>query len=94
MASINRELEVLRRMLKLAYEWGKMDKPSQRVSMLPGENQREQVLNAEEETAYLNAASQVGQQLEQDYEKALSGIRAEKGQQPQSQTHFCLGMWW
>jgi integrase len=89
-ASINRELEVLRRMLKLAHEWGKIDKPPQRVSMLPGENRREQVLSANEETAYINATSQLGQLLEQDYEKALSGLRAKKGKQPLKPDSFLL----
>jgi len=89
-ASINRELEVLRRMLKLAHEWGKVDKPPQRVSMLPGENRREQVLNTDEEAAYANATSELGQQLEQAYEKALSGIRAKRGKQPHKPDSFLL----
>jgi integrase len=55
-ASINRELQVLRRMLKLAQEWGKVDKILPRVRMLPGERHRERVLTWEEEKRYLNNA--------------------------------------
>ncbi len=40
-ASINRQLEVLRRMLKLAVKWGKVEKLLPKVEMLSGENQRE-----------------------------------------------------
>src|SRR5579863_6066369 len=38
-SSINRELEVLRRMLRLALEWGALERSPIRVQMLPGENQ-------------------------------------------------------
>jgi hypothetical protein len=44
-ASINRQLEVLRRMLKLAVEWGKVEKLLPKVEMLNGENHRERVLS-------------------------------------------------
>ena len=44
-ASINRELQVLRRMFHLAQEWGKLEKVSPRVRMLPGERRRERVLS-------------------------------------------------
>lgn len=56
-ASINRQLEVLRRMLKLAVEWGKVEKLLPKVEMLSGENHRERVLSADEENRYLAAAS-------------------------------------
>ncbi len=55
-ASINRELQVLRRMLNLAAEWGKIETAPPRVRMLPGENHRERVLSLEEEARYLEAA--------------------------------------
>ena len=55
-SSINRELEVLRWMLRLASEWGKVEKAPPRVSMLSGERHRERVLTREEETVYLDAA--------------------------------------
>ncbi len=56
-ASINRQLEVLRRMLKLAVEWGKAEKRLPKVEMLSGENHRERVLSPDEENRYLAAAS-------------------------------------
>jgi len=56
-ASINRQLEVLRRMLKLAVEWGKVEKLLPKVEMLSGENHRERVLSADEEQRYFDAAS-------------------------------------
>ena len=59
-ASINRQLEVLRRMLKLAVEWGKVDRLLPKVEMLSGENHRERVLSADEEQRYLAATSVPG----------------------------------
>ena len=55
-ASINRELQVLRRMFHLAQEWGKVEKVLPRVRMLPGERHRERVLTGEEEKRYLEDA--------------------------------------
>src|SRR5262249_10187003 len=55
-ASINRELQVLRRMFNLAQEWGKVEKVLPRVRMLPGEKHRERVLTFEEEKSYLDEA--------------------------------------
>ena len=56
-ASINRQLEVLRRLLKLAVEWGKVEKVLPKVEMLSGENHRERVLSFEEEQRYFATAS-------------------------------------
>src|SRR5262249_31087191 len=55
-ASINRELQVLRRMFHLSQEWGKVDKVLARVRMLSGEHHRERVLSLSEEERYLDAA--------------------------------------
>lgn len=54
-SSINRELQVLRRMLRIAIEWGAVDRAA-RIKMLPGEHHREFVLSAGEEARYLAAA--------------------------------------
>lgn len=82
-ASINRRLEVLRRMLKLAVEWGKVDKLLPRVEMLPGENHRDRVLTADEEASYLKAAATIGDNLLDAHRRALDGIRAtQRGQEP------------
>ena len=55
-SSINRELQVLRRMFALVLEWGKVDKVLPRVRMIAGEAHRERVLTPHEEAAYLKAA--------------------------------------
>ena len=55
-SSINRELQVLRRMFHLAQEWGKVEKVLPKVTMLPGERHRERVLSFEEEQLYLAKA--------------------------------------
>ncbi len=54
-SSINRELGVLRRMLRLALEWGKTEKAIP-VRMLPGERHRDRVLRPDEEKRYLASA--------------------------------------
>jgi integrase len=56
-ASVNRELEVLRRMLRLAQEWGVIDRVP-KISRMPGEVQRERVLDHGEEQAYLAVTKQ------------------------------------
>jgi len=82
-ASINRRLEVLRRLLRLATEWGKVEKVLPKVEMLPGENHRDRVLSEEEETRYLEGATVLGNHIQQSYQLALDGIRATmRGEQP------------
>ncbi len=56
-SSINRELQVLRRMLRLALEWGTVERVA-KVRMISGEQHREFVLTSEEEARYLAAASE------------------------------------
>jgi integrase len=56
-ASVNRELAVLRRALKLAAEWRIITRVP-RIRMLPGEKPREFVLSHEQERIYLEAAPQ------------------------------------
>jgi len=75
-SSINRRLEVLRRMFKLAMEWGTVEKPLPKVAMLPGAKRRERVLSVEEETAYVRATMELGQNILAAHGKALTGIRA------------------
>ena len=82
-SSINRELQVLRRMFHLAQEWGKTDKALPRVRMLPGEKHRERVLTADEEARYLEEAAAIGQGILDGHTRALEGIRAtQRGEQP------------
>ena len=56
-ASLNRELQVLRRMFHLAQEWGRVECALPRVKMLPGEKHRERVLTAAEEDLFFRGAS-------------------------------------
>lgn len=82
-SSINRELQVLRRMFYLATEWGKVEKALPKVRMLPGERHRDRVLTPDEEARYLKAATAIGNGIIEDYRRALDGIRATKrGEQP------------
>jgi integrase len=56
-ATVNRALATLRRALRLAQEWRLIDRVP-RVRLLPGERNREFVLTHDQETAYLEAATQ------------------------------------
>ena len=56
-SSINRELQVLRRMFALAVEWVKVQKALPKVRMLPGEAHRERVVTSHEESVYLSCAA-------------------------------------
>jgi integrase len=54
-SSINRELQVLRRLLRLAVEWGTVVTVP-KVTLLRGERHRERVVTAREEATYLTVA--------------------------------------
>ncbi len=56
-ATINRELETLRRLLRLAVEWEVIQR-APKISRRPGEVGRERILDHAEEQAYLSAAKQ------------------------------------
>jgi integrase len=56
-ASINRELQVLRRMFTLAQEWRKAEKALPKVTMIPGEAHRERVLSDADEALYFRGAA-------------------------------------
>lgn len=90
-STVNRDLATLRRMFHLAQEWGRVSVMLPRVKMLPGENRRERVLNADEEILYLNAATELGKNAEEAYHEALRGIRATvRGQQPRTPDAYLL----
>jgi integrase len=80
--SINRQLEVLRRMLTLAVEWGTLEGNPPKVEMLSGENHRERVLSHDDESLYLSATMDVAEDLERRYQRALHGLRAVRGNVP------------
>ena len=63
-------------MLKLAVEWGKVEKILPRVESLPGARHRDRVLSTTEEEAYLQAAAANGDAILEGYRKALLGIRS------------------
>jgi integrase len=56
-STINTSLRALRRVLRLAVEWGVINS-SPKISLLPGEQHRERVVTQEEETKYLAAAQE------------------------------------
>jgi integrase len=53
--SVNRELQILRRILHLAVEWGATESTA-KIRMLPGEKRRERVVTSQEEVRYLAVA--------------------------------------
>ena len=82
-ATVNRELQVLRRMFTLAMEWGKVERALPRVRMIPGEARRDQVISVDEEKVYLDATQAIGTAALEAYQRALVGIRAAmRGEQP------------
>jgi integrase len=82
-SSVNRELQVLRRMFALAIEWGKVEKALPRVRMIPGEAHRDRVLTGADEREYLEAADSTGRGILEAYDRARVGIRAaERGETP------------
>ena len=82
-ATVNCELQVLRRMFSLAMEWGKVERVLPRVRMIPGVAHRDRVISVNEEKAYLEAAQAIGTAALEAYQHALIGIRAmERGEVP------------
>ena len=71
--SINRELQILRRILRLAVEWGAVESTI-KVRLLPGEKRRERVLSIDEELRYLAAAHEPL--------SAIASVLADSGLRP------------
>jgi len=57
-STVNSSLRVLRRVLRLAVEWGALE-AAPKIKLLPGERRRERVVTFEEETKYLAAAPEL-----------------------------------
>jgi len=57
-STVNSSLRVVRRVLRLAVEWGVAD-TSPKITFLPGEKHRERVVSRDEEAKYLRAASEL-----------------------------------
>jgi len=90
-STINRELATLKRVFKLAMEWGTVTTVLAKVTLLSGENVRERVLTDAEETAYLKAATELGERLQRAHEAAKTGIRATlRGEIPIQPDAFLL----
>jgi|HubBroStandDraft_6_1064221.scaffolds.fasta_scaffold284034_1 integrase len=82
-STVNRELQVLRRMFSLAVEWGKVERVLPRVRMIPGEAHRDRIVSVNEEKAYMAGARAIGTAALEAYQCALVGIRAsERGEMP------------
>jgi hypothetical protein len=63
-------------MLRLAVEWGKLEKVPPKVQLLPGEHHRDRILTAVKEADYLRAAQSIGEEIERAYRRA-PGTRAD-----------------
>ena len=70
---MNSSLQVLRRILHLAAEWGAIEK-APRIKLLPGERHREHVVGEDEEARYLAAAS--------DLLASIATVLADTGMRP------------
>jgi hypothetical protein len=57
-STVNSSLRVLRRLLRLAVEWGELQSVPT-IKRLPGERHRERVVSADEEVRYLSAGSEL-----------------------------------
>jgi integrase len=55
-ASVNHELRCVRRLLRLAFEWNRIDVAPPKIRLLSGETHRERVITPEEEARYLASA--------------------------------------
>ena len=90
-STLNADLAALRRIFHLCLEWGRVLIALPRVRLLPGANHRERVLSGDEERKYLDAASEVGHELQESYCRALEGIRAtQRGEQPRKPDAYLL----
>jgi integrase len=82
-STVNADLRTVRRMFRLAEEWGCVTPRLPRVRLLPGENGRICAISFAQQDAYLEAAVNLGREAEQAYQRALTGIRATvRGEQP------------
>ncbi len=80
-SSVNGSLRVLRRILRLATEWGVLE-ASPKVPLLPGERHRERVVSHDEERRYLDAAPEPL--------KSIATVLADTGMRPEE----CYRMQW
>jgi integrase len=80
-SSVNNSVRALRRMLRLAVEWGALEVAPQ-FKMLPGERHRERVITAAEEAKYLAAAPEPL--------SSIASVLADTGMRPEE----CFRLTW
>jgi integrase len=79
-STINSSLRIVRRVLRLAVEWGACES-SPRVELLPGERHRERVVTPQEEAKYLAAAPEpVG---------SIAAVLCDTGLRPEECFRLC-----
>lgn len=81
-STINRSLATLRRALTLAEEWEVIFKKPVKVKLLPGENQRDRTLTADEEKTYLAACLQHSYDVVAAYREAHAAFVDDKRKAP------------
>ena len=79
-SSVNNSVRALRRMLRLAVEWGALEVAPQ-IKMLPGERHRERVVTSEEEAKYLAAAPEPL--------ASIAAVLADTGMRPEECFRLC-----
>jgi integrase len=79
-SSVNNTVRALRRMLRLAVEWGALENAPQ-IKMLPGERHRERVVTQNEEARYLAAASEPL--------ASIAAVLADTGMRPEECFRLC-----
>jgi integrase len=79
-SSVNNTVRALRRMLRLAVEWGSLETAPQ-IKMLPGERHRERVVTPEEEARYLAAAPEPL--------ASIASVLADTGMRPEECFRLC-----
>jgi len=79
-SSVNSSLRVLRRVLRVAVEWG-VSPSAPKLKLLPGERHRERVISSTEEARYLTAAP--------DLLAAIVTILADTGMRPEECFRLC-----
>ena len=82
MSSINWQLEGCGARSLLAVECGEIEKPRLCIARLPGKNEQDPALTAEEEIHYLAAAQALGKSIEEAYSRAFAGICTKRGKEP------------
>lgn len=79
-SSVNNTVRALRRMLRLAVEWGALENAPQ-IKMLPGERHRERVITPVEEAKYLAAAPEPL--------SSIASVLADTGLRPEECFRLC-----